>query len=164
MPVQSGPSDEVFDDYMQGGTEMTPSDTGVRPTKRLSDEEEVEEEEAEPAELEPTVELVVLCECGRFVCGERRGASGDANKPSTTASSRFGYRADVDGLRAISVIAVILYHMDATWLPGGFVGVDIFFCISGYVVTSSLLRPPSPPALSPPRRILAAAVQMRICS
>ena len=106
--MTSAPSDEVFDDYMQGGTEMTPSDTGVRPTKRLSDEEEVEEEEAEPAELEPTVELVVLCECGRYVCGERRGASGSTNKPSTTVSSRFGYRADVDGLRAVSVIAVTL--------------------------------------------------------
>ena len=50
------------------------------------------------------------------------------------------YRADIDGLRAIAVIAVVLFHMDHEWLPGGFVGVDIFFVISGYVVTGSLLR------------------------
>ena len=54
------------------------------------------------------------------------------------------YRADVDGLRAVAVAAVVVYHMDNTWLPGGFIGVDIFFVISGYVVTGSLLRHQSP--------------------
>ena len=51
-----------------------------------------------------------------------------------------GYRADIDGLRAVAVIAVLIFHLDPSWLPGGFVGVDIFFVISGYVVTASLLR------------------------
>ena len=51
-----------------------------------------------------------------------------------------GYRADVDGLRAIAVLSVLIFHVDPKWLPGGFVGVDIFFVISGYVVTASLLR------------------------
>ena len=50
------------------------------------------------------------------------------------------YRADVDGLRAIAVLAVIAFHMDPSWLPGGFVGVDVFFVISGYIVTSTLVR------------------------
>lgn len=49
------------------------------------------------------------------------------------------YRADVDGLRAVAVISVIVYHMNERWLPGGFTGVDVFFVISGYVVTGSLL-------------------------
>lgn len=44
----------------------------------------------------------------------------------------------IDGLRALAVIAVILYHLEATWLPGGFTGVDVFFVISGYVVSASL--------------------------
>jgi len=49
------------------------------------------------------------------------------------------YRPDVDGLRAVAVISVIIYHMNEEWLPGGFTGVDVFFVISGYVVTGSLL-------------------------
>ena len=50
------------------------------------------------------------------------------------------YRNDIDGLRALAVVAVIVYHMNESWLPGGFMGVDIFFVISGYVVTLSLLN------------------------
>ncbi|MEA5391582.1 acyltransferase family protein [Cyanobium gracile UHCC 0139] len=49
------------------------------------------------------------------------------------------YRPEIDGLRAVAVIAVLVNHLDPRWLPGGFLGVDIFFVISGYVVTSSLL-------------------------
>ncbi len=52
----------------------------------------------------------------------------------------FDYRADIDGLRGIAVIAVILFHLNKRWLPSGFTGVDIFFVISGYVVTASLLK------------------------
>ena len=51
----------------------------------------------------------------------------------------FSYRPDIDALRGIAVLAVIVYHLNESWLPGGFVGVDIFFAISGYVVMGSLL-------------------------
>lgn len=53
-----------------------------------------------------------------------------------TSHSSLSYRADIDGLRAVAVIAVILFHIHAKLLPGGFLGVDIFFVISGYLITT----------------------------
>ena len=50
------------------------------------------------------------------------------------------YRSDLDGLRAVAVIPVILYHLGVGWVPGGFVGVDIFFVISGYLITGVIVR------------------------
>lgn len=49
------------------------------------------------------------------------------------------YIAPIDGLRALAVSAVILYHLGITWIPGGFLGVDLFFVISGYVITRLIL-------------------------
>lgn len=50
------------------------------------------------------------------------------------------YRADIDGLRALAVVAVLLSHLNVGWLGGGYVGVDVFFVISGYVVFGDLRR------------------------
>ena len=50
------------------------------------------------------------------------------------------YRADLQGLRAIAVLAVLVFHLDPRWLPGGYVGVDIFFVLSGYLITDLLVR------------------------
>lgn len=54
-----------------------------------------------------------------------------------------GHVLGIDSLRALAVLAVVIYHVNSRWLPGGFVGVDIFFVISGFVITKSLLERPA---------------------
>ncbi len=53
-------------------------------------------------------------------------------------ASQSPYRADIDGLRALAVLAVLGFHAFPELLPGGFLGVDVFFAISGYVVTAAI--------------------------
>ncbi len=59
-------------------------------------------------------------------------------------NNTFTYISGIDGLRAIAVLAVMLFHINPALLPGGFSGVDIFFVISGYVISASLARNPNP--------------------
>jgi peptidoglycan/LPS O-acetylase OafA/YrhL len=58
---------------------------------------------------------------------------------SRPQDNRLPYLPGIDALRAIAVLAVFLYHAGIGWMPGGFLGVDVFFVISGYLITSLLL-------------------------
>ncbi|MDH0707694.1 acyltransferase [Pseudomonas sp. GD03862] len=58
-----------------------------------------------------------------------------------TLRSRKGMRLDVQGLRAVAVLAVLICHMGSAWLPAGFVGVEVFFVISGFIITALLTEP-----------------------
>ena len=58
-----------------------------------------------------------------------------ARPPAATARL-----AGLDGLRALAIIAVLVFHLDPSWLPGGFLGVDVFFVVSGFLITTLLVR------------------------
>ena len=59
---------------------------------------------------------------------------------ATQGEARLRYEPALDGLRAIAVVAVVLYHLQYHWMQGGFLGVDMFFALSGYLITSLLLE------------------------
>ena len=59
------------------------------------------------------------------------------------------YRAEIDGLRALAVLPVILFHAGFEWFSGGFVGVDVFFVISGYLITTIIISEMAEGALQP---------------
>jgi peptidoglycan/LPS O-acetylase OafA/YrhL len=50
------------------------------------------------------------------------------------------YRPEIDGLRTVAILPVVVFHLNPEWLPGGYLGVDVFFVISGYLITSLMVR------------------------
>lgn len=69
---------------------------------------------------------------------ESTAVAGDA--AAADQRQKTGFRADIEGLRAVAVLAVVLFHCSAPGLGGGFVGVDVFFVISGFLITGMLWR------------------------
>ncbi|MFC3121282.1 acyltransferase family protein [Agaribacter flavus] len=62
------------------------------------------------------------------------------NEGNLKVSSVILYRPDIDGLRALAVLSVIIFHLEPSYLRGGFLGVDVFFVISGYLITSIIYK------------------------
>src|SRR5215207_1251970 len=68
-----------------------------------------------------------------------KGRLRSVRRRSNTPEVRLSYSPGLDGLRAVAVMAVLLYHANLTWIPGGFLGVEVFFVISGYLISALLL-------------------------
>jgi peptidoglycan/LPS O-acetylase OafA/YrhL len=73
---------------------------------------------------------------------QERSAPAEA---ATESAPRGGHRSSdriegLDGLRALAIVGVLVFHLDAAWLPGGFLGVDVFFVVSGFLITTLLVR------------------------
>lgn len=60
-------------------------------------------------------------------------------KPADASSARSWYRPDITGLRSFAIVPVVAFHAGATFLPGGFIGVDVFYVISGFLITTLLV-------------------------
>lgn len=69
--------------------------------------------------------------------GSENSAAGQAH--NSRPISAVGYLPGLDGMRAIAVVAVMIYHANTDWLPGGYLGVEVFFVISGYLITLLLI-------------------------
>jgi peptidoglycan/LPS O-acetylase OafA/YrhL len=69
-----------------------------------------------------------------------RQSQSSTPRPEARQVKRTGFRPDIEGLRAVAVIAVVLYHADIPGIAGGYIGVDVFFVISGFLITGLLFR------------------------
>ncbi|MGD8148770.1 acyltransferase family protein [Ornithinimicrobium sp. Y1694] len=72
--------------------------------------------------------------------GPQRRRGGRGGRGPTGVAPRPGYIPGLDGLRAIAIAAVLVFHYMPAWLPGGYLGVDVFFVVSGFLITTLLLR------------------------
>ena len=68
-----------------------------------------------------------------------RGATLGRTRHWASAHKSLRYRPGLDGIRAVAVLAVFVFHANPRWLPGGWLGVDVFFVLSGYLITTLLL-------------------------
>ena len=80
--------------------------------------------------------------CTRPPCGCTLGRSGGASL--RIGGGELRYRPDIDGLRCVAIVAVLLAHADLGWFRGGYVGVDVFFVVSGFLITRILWPGPGP--------------------
>lgn len=76
---------------------------------------------------------------GGTVIGLKRGTASNETAGEKKSARLLPDLPGIDGMRALAVIAVLIYHAGAVWLPGGLLGVEIFFVISGYLITALLL-------------------------
>ena len=90
------------------------------------------------AAASPGLSLEASLAPGPATAPQRDGAA-PPRGPAVAADGASTYRPFLDGLRAVAILGVLVYHLDRDWLPGGYLGVDVFFVLSGYLITMLLL-------------------------
>ena len=109
-----------------------------QPTKKeFSEEPQAKYELEGPGREQTKQERATPADRGELPPSRDHLGTPPANAPG--GRLRLPYLPALDGLRALAVGAVLLYHAEVPWLPGGFLGVEVFFVISGYLITSLLL-------------------------
>ena len=79
--------------------------------------------------------MLAVCALGMGRLGDIRNHLARGARVDFMTRSDSRYRPDIDGLRAIAIAPVVAFHAFPQWVPGGFVGVDVFFVISGYLIS-----------------------------
>ena len=79
-----------------------------------------------------------------------------AKAVAPAASGEAGHRLDIDGMRALAIVPVLFFHLGSEVLKGGYIGVDVFFVISGYLITG-MIRVGDRPRADFPREVLRSA-------
>src|SRR5690242_10708356 len=85
----------------------------------------------------PSIRDTSLC---KLVTLRQTRAVGPAERVQARRSAPREFRQDIEGLRAVAVLAVVLFHAEVPGVGGGYVGVDVFFVISGFLITGLLWR------------------------
>ncbi len=134
---------------MRSRTRLPGSGPGRDPRKRgkqssvdliLWEWREKPQGEPEPETTELPKKKRYVERAGRSASGLLRRMGGKSESPTgQPGGTTLSYLPGLDGMRALAVIAVLLYHAGLAWVPGGFLGVEVFFVISGYLITALLL-------------------------
>lgn len=123
--------------YAPSPTWSGPGAAAVRQDQEIARTREAAER-ARRTTRESGADRATRVQTGRVQTGRVRTGRVQRSRPETTSRGT-NYRPDIDGLRAVAVLAVVLFHAGVPFLTGGYVGVDVFYVLSGFLITGLLV-------------------------